>query len=63
MENNVEILTEVGYVHCSPLIHQPSHLILNVYQVGQTLLPLGESMLTTPNDFLVLHMSGNGFKD
>ncbi|KAK4824875.1 hypothetical protein QYF61_021082 [Mycteria americana] len=38
MGNSVKILTEVevGNIHCSPLIQQASHLILKVYQVGQT---------------------------
>jgi len=26
-------------------------------------LPLDEAMLTTPDDFLVLHMPGNGFQN
>lgn len=39
------------------------HFITEGYQVDQAGLPLGESMLTIPDDFLVTHMPGNYFQD
>ena len=57
MGDHTKGLTElqVDAIHCSSLIHWASHFIVEV-QVGQAWLPLGEAMLTTPDDFLVLHV-------
>jgi len=56
MRNNIKSLAvvQVVNIHCSPLIYQASHFIIEGYQVGQVWLPFGEDMLTTPDDFLVL---------
>lgn len=55
---NVKDFTEftVDSINCSPLIYQANHLIKEVYQVGQVLLLIDESMLTTPDNFFVLHV-------
>lgn len=52
---------QVDNPHCPPLIYEASHFILEAYQVGQAWVPLGESMLIAPDDFLVLHVLLNGF--
>lgn len=49
----------VDNIYCSPLIYQASHFIAEISQVGQA-CALGESVLTTPDDF---HVLGNGFQD
>ena len=49
---------EINNTHCSP----PSpELVMSL--VGQAWFPLCKFMLTTPKQFLVLHMSGNGFQN
>lgn len=62
-ETSVKGLTEVKAenIQCFPLIYQTSHLITNIYQVGQAWLPIGEAMITT-DDFPVLKVPGNGFQ-
>jgi len=58
-------VVQVDNSHCSPLICQASHFIIEIYQVGQARLPIGEAMLTTstPDDLLVLNAPENGFQD
>lgn len=65
MGENVESLAEIktDNIHWaadSILMYQVSHLIAEVYEVGEAWLVLDGSMLTTPND---LHVPGNGFQD
>ena len=50
-------------INCSSLIYQASHFIMGFYQVGQAWLCLGETMLTTSDDFHVLNVTGNGSQD
>ena len=54
---------QVDNIHCSPLVYQASHFIVEVYQVGQARIPFGEAMLTTPDKFLLLNAPGYGFQD
>lgn len=65
MGDIVKGLTEVqeDNTHCSSLIHQSGHFIIEVYQVGQAWFPHGESMLANPDGSLLLHMPRNGFLD
>ena len=58
MGDSVESLAEVEVdnIHCSPLIHPASYAIVESYQIGQAWFPLGESMLTTPDNLLFLHL-------
>ena len=57
MGDSVESLAEVkvNNIHGSPLIYSASHVIVESYQIGQAWFPLGESMLTTPENLLFLH--------
>jgi len=48
---------EVDYTHCSPLIYPASHAIIESYQLGQALILLGESLLTTPDSSTCLEMT------
>ena len=54
---------KVDNIHCSPIVYQASHFIIEGYQVGQAWLCCYESVLTIPNQLLVLHVTGNGFQD
>lgn len=54
---------QVDNVCISPLIYQTAHFIIETYKVGQAWFPVGESLLTTSDDFLDLHVPGNGFWD
>jgi len=58
MGDSVKSLAEVKVdnIHCSPLIYPASHAIVESYQIGQASFPLGESMLTTPDNLLFLHL-------
>ena len=47
---------EVDNIHGSPLIYQASNAIIESYQIVQAWFPLGESMLTTPDNVLSLHL-------
>ena len=58
MGDSVESLAEVE-VHniCgSPFIYPASHAIVESHQTDRALFPLGESMLTTPENLLFLHL-------
>lgn len=63
MEDSTEGLPEVwvGNIHCSPLVYQASHSIMEVYQVGKAQLPLGEAMLTTTDHHHLVYVPENGF--
>jgi len=50
-------------IPCSPLIYQGSLFIGEGYQVVKSQQTLGESMLTTPDHFVILHVLGNAFQD
>ena len=58
MGNRVESLAEVQVdnIHCSPLIHPANHAITEIYQIGQAWFVLGESILTSPDNLLFLHL-------
>lgn len=58
MGDSVKNLTEVqaDNTHGSPIMYQASNFIIEVNHVGQARLLLGESMLTSPYDFLVFHV-------
>jgi len=58
MGDSVESLAEVkaDNSHCSPLIYPASHAIIEGYHICQASFPLGESMLTTPDNLLFLHL-------
>ena len=47
---------EVDNIHCSPLIYSAGHPIIEGHQIGQAWFPLGESMLTTPDNLFFLHL-------
>lgn len=51
---------KINCIHCSPHVQSASHLIFEGYHVGQAQFPSHKFMLTTPNQFLFLHMFGNG---
>jgi len=65
MGDSVESLAEVEVdnIHGSPLISPYGHAIVESYQIGQALFPLGESMLTTPDNLLLLHLLDDGLQD
>lgn len=65
MGDIVKGLTEVQVDNiCSTfLICQVTHVIVELYQVGQAGLPLGEAMLTTSDYFLVPNVPRNGFQN
>jgi len=55
---------KVHNIHCSTLIYQASHFIVEGYQqADQAWLPLSGSIQTTPDDLLVIHVHGNGFQE
>ena len=58
MGDSVESLAEVEVdnIHGSPFVYPASHGIVGSYQIGQAWFPLGESMLTTPDNLLFLHL-------
>ena len=64
MGDCVESLAEVkaDNIHGSPLIYPASHAIVESYQIGQAWFPLGESMLTTPDNLLFLHLLNEDLK-
>lgn len=55
LESHIEIY--------SLLTYQASNSVTEGYQAGQARHSLGESMMKTPTDFHVIHVSGNGFQD
>ena len=57
MGDCVESLAEVKVdnIHSSPFVYPASHVIVESYQIGQASFPLGESMLTTPDNLLFFH--------
>ena len=65
IRDNVKSLTKVetNNIHCSPLTHQASCLIVEGYQVNKARSPLCKSTPTTPNHLLVFNMFGNSFQD
>ena len=65
MGDSVKSLTEVkaDNIHYSALIYQAYNFIVEGYQAGQAWLPLGEAMMTPPNNLLVLYMPGNDSQD
>ena len=48
--------TEVDNIHGSSLIYLASHFIVESYQIGQAWFPLSESVLTSPDNLLFLHL-------
>ena len=65
MGDCVESLAEVKVdsIHSSPLIYPASHVIVESYQIGQAWFPLGEAMLTTPDNLLFLHLLDDDLQD
>lgn len=49
-------------IPCSPLIYQGSLFIGGGYQVVKSQQTLGESMLITPDHFVILYVLGNAFQ-
>ena len=47
---------EVDDIHSFPFIYPASHALIESYHFGQAGFPLGESMLTTPDNLLLLHL-------
>lgn len=58
MEDSVKSLFEVkvDYTHCFPLIYPSFHVIVEGCLIGQARFILGESVWTTPDDFLLFYM-------
>ena len=58
MGDCVESLAEVKVdnIYCSPLIYPASHAIVESYQIGHARFPLGESMVSTPDNLLFLDL-------
>ena len=58
MSDCVQSLAEVKVdnIHCSPFIYPASHAMVESYQIGQAWFPFGESMLTTRDNLLFLHL-------
>ena len=56
MGDSIKNLAEVKVddIHCSPPIYPAGDAIIEGNKVGRAQFPLGESMLTTPHNFLVL---------
>ena len=65
MGDCVESLAEVKVdnIHGSPFIYPASHAIVENYQIGQARFPLGESMLTTPDNLLFLYLLDDDLQD
>lgn len=59
MEDGVKSLSETV---STALIYQ-DNFIIESYQAGQELLPLGASMLTIPDHLPVFNVPGNGFQN
>lgn len=47
---------QIDSIHFSLLNYQDSNFIIELHQVGQELLPLGEFLLITTDDFLATYM-------
>lgn len=58
MGDSIKVFTEVQVdnIQCSALIYHISQPIIEVYEVGQAWLTLGEAILTTPDGFSSLEM-------
>ena len=66
MGDSVKSLAEVKVdnIHGSPFVYPASPLIVESYQIGQAWFPLGESMLTTPdNNLLFFHLLHDDLQD
>ena len=65
VEDSIKSLTEVKVdnILCSPFVYHANHFIVEGYWLGQSWLPCGRSMLTTPDHLLVLYVTGNSFQD
>ena len=50
---------KVDNIYGSPFIYPASHVVVESYQIGQAWFPLGESMLTTPDNLLFFHKTQN----
>lgn len=58
MGHSVKSLTEVqaDNIHCSGFFYQASHFTIDVYQVDQACVPLGEGIWSAAVDFFVLNI-------
>lgn len=61
----VKSLAEVNVhsIHCSLLIYPASDAIIEGYQVGRSWLPLGESLLTTPDNLHLFQLLGDSLQN
>lgn len=60
-ESDENHVVQVDNIHCFPLIYQARHFIADIYQLGRVWLPLSESILNNPDDFLVFFCAWKGF--
>jgi len=65
MGDCIESLAEVKVdnIHGSPFIYPASHATVESYQISEAWFPLSESMLTTPDNLLFLHLLDDGLQD
>jgi len=58
MADSVKSLADVeaDNIHCPPLIYLAGHAIIEGYQISWAWFAFGESMLTTPDNLLFLHL-------
>ena len=65
MGDSIKSLAEVKVdnIHCSPSIFSASDATIEGREVDQAQFPLGESMLTTPDDPLLFQLLEDGFQN
>ena len=65
MGDCVESLAEVKVdnIHGSPFVYAASHVIVESHYISQARFLLGESMVTTPDNLLFLHLLDDGLED
>jgi len=54
---------KVHNIHYSLPIYLDSDVIINSYQIGQACFPLGESLLSTPDNLLHFQLLGEGIQN
>ncbi|XP_072186652.1 uncharacterized protein [Excalfactoria chinensis] len=64
MGDRIKSLTEikVDYIYRSPPVHPASDIFIKGHQVGRARPPLGEPMLSTPDNLLFSQLSGDGIQ-
>lgn len=65
MGDSMESLAKVkvDHIHCSPPIYPAGDAIIEGNEVGRARLPLGESVLTTPNNILLFELLGDSIQN